>query len=81
MRLLRCNGEKTFSRRKPIGVADGTLQCYAVHHEFRTKSPETELGAHRQELTDMKSKYKYIEYTVVFRQVLILQFPDRMNGE
>jgi len=69
------------SRRKPIGVGDGAIQCHSVNHGFLTKSPETEPRTHRQEPTSMKGNYKYIEYIVVFRQWVTLQFPGRMNGE
>jgi len=81
MRLLRWDGGKMIRRRKPIGVGEGTVRCHSVNHEFLTKSPETELRTHRQGPTNMKSNYKYIEYLVVFRQWLTLQFPGRINGE
>jgi len=49
------------SRRKPIGIADGAIQFHSVNHEFLTKSLEIEHGTHRQEPTNMKGNYKYIE--------------------
>jgi len=51
---LECDGGK-ISRRKPIGVGDGTIRCHSVNHEFLTKSPETEPGIHRQGLTNTKA--------------------------
>jgi hypothetical protein len=68
------------SRRKPIG-GDDTMRCHSVNNEILTKSPETEPGTHRQGPTSMKGSYKYIEYIVVFRQRVTVQFPGRMNGE
>jgi hypothetical protein len=67
------------SRRKPIGIEDGTIRCQSVNHEFLTKSPETEPETHRQWPTTTKDNYRYIEYIVVFIQWVTLQFPVRMN--
>lgn len=69
------------SKRKLVGKEDGANECHSVKHELLTKSSETEPGTHRQEPTNMKGNHKYIEYIVVFRQWVTLQFPGRMTGE